>query len=268
MVGPHRLDGVRAQVGRAVAALPARVTAAAFISLTAVVLALGVLATTADRTPASGSDPGGGRPARRITSPSPFPARTTLATTTTTRPSQADGSQGTAFLVLTLVFLVAVALVALSFVVVLAVVAHRLVVAAFDAGRVGVVHEDAGLLVGGRPQVEQDLDDRLRARRRALERTTVRGAIVACWADLEDAAAQAGHPRSEHETSRELASRLRALPGVDAAALETLRSLFAEARFSEHELPESDRDRALLAVERLETDLRAAPGRIERQSAR
>lgn len=256
---------MRAQVGRAVAALPARVTAAAAISLTAVVLALGVLATTADRTPTSGSDTGDGPP-KGVTFPPQFPPPS-VPTTTATRSAQAGSGGSTAFLVLTLVFLIALTLVALSFVVILAVVAHRLLLAVFDAGRVGVEHQDAGFLLPDRPHGEQDTDDRWQARRRALERATVRGAIVACWADLEDAAAQAGHPRSEHETSRELTARLRPLPGVDAAALETLRSLFAEARFSEHELPESDRDRALRAVERLETDLRAAPGRAERQSA-
>ncbi|MEO7070987.1 MAG: DUF4129 domain-containing protein [Nostocoides sp.] len=256
---------MRAEIRRAVGSLPARLTAAGAIALTAAVLALGVLATTASRT-SSGSSTDSGRP-ESVGHPVPTLGATPTAHPTTTHVVSGSDDH-TVFTVLVLLFAVALSLVALSFVAILAVIAYRLMLGAIGAGRVDLLRETTGRLDLDRPEPDQTRTDRQRARRRALERTTVRGAIVACWADLEDAAAQVGHPRADFETSRELVSRLRGVPGVDPAALETLRTLFTEARFSEHDLPERCRERAIRAVEQLEDDLRAAPGRAERETAR
>lgn len=95
-------------------------------------------------------------------------------------------------------------------------------------------------------------------RLRELGRGSVREEVVACWADLEDAARAAGLARFEHETSTEFADRLRMSRPVDAVALRRLLELFREARFSEHELPEAARSQATEAVMRLRRDLGVA----------
>lgn len=74
--------------------------------------------------------------------------------------------------------------------------------------------------------------------RDALTVSDVRNGIVACWALLEDAAAEAGVPRVPSETATELVVRFLHALDVDPRPVATLAGLFHEARFSTHPLTE------------------------------
>ncbi|MGA9748583.1 MAG: DUF4129 domain-containing protein, partial [Nocardioides sp.] len=90
-----------------------------------------------------------------------------------------------------------------------------------------------------------------------------RNGIVACWARLEDAVADAGVPRNRHETSAEFTVRVLHVLDLDPRAIGDLARLYREARFSEHELAESARDDARDALARLQSDLAALSGARE-----
>lgn len=85
-----------------------------------------------------------------------------------------------------------------------------------------------------------------------------RNAVVACWVALEDGVARAGLERSPAETSLDLATRVLARWQVDPEATATLAGLYREARFSRHPVTEQERDRAVSALQRINTGLRAA----------
>jgi hypothetical protein len=84
---------------------------------------------------------------------------------------------------------------------------------------------------------------------------TPSNAIVACWLALERAAASAGVPRRESETPSELTVRVLAAAEVSQPLLERLAELYREARFSQHDLPESARDEAREALTVLRSQL-------------
>jgi hypothetical protein len=89
---------------------------------------------------------------------------------------------------------------------------------------------------------------------------TPSNAIVACWLALERAAASAGVPRRETETPTELTVRvLAAAEDVSQPLLERLAELYREARFSQHDLPESARDEAREALTVLRRQLVREP---------
>jgi len=97
----------------------------------------------------------------------------------------------------------------------------------------------------------------------ALRHGTPRNAIVACWVSLEDTVAAAGVQPHPAETAAELTARVLSTYAVARSALDDLAALYREARFSEHELGEAQRDRAVTALRRLHDDLasrRAAAG--------
>jgi hypothetical protein len=98
------------------------------------------------------------------------------------------------------------------------------------------------------------------AARAALAEGSPRNAIVACWMQLELAAAAAGLPRGAAETSAEYVERVVAASSVDPAPIRELAALYREARFSRHELGDDHRTRALAALNRVETVLR--PGAV------
>ncbi len=105
------------------------------------------------------------------------------------------------------------------------------------------------------------LADDAQGRSDALETGSPRNGIVACWARLEDAVADAGVPRSRHETSAELTVRVLHVLDLDPRAIGELARLYREARFSEHDLPETARAAARDALARLQDDLAAARSR-------
>ena len=87
--------------------------------------------------------------------------------------------------------------------------------------------------------------------RAALIRGAPRNAIVQCWLRLEAVVANAGLPRDPADTSTEFTSRVLATYTVDRQALLELSALYREARFSTHEMGESDREAAIAALEAL-----------------
>lgn len=97
-----------------------------------------------------------------------------------------------------------------------------------------------------------------RAQLETLEHGLPRNAIVACWMRLEEAAAQAGLPRREWETSAEFTTRVIRSHLVGTTAIERLAALYREARFSRHPMREGDREAARQALETLHLGLRRA----------
>jgi Domain of unknown function (DUF4129) len=83
--------------------------------------------------------------------------------------------------------------------------------------------------------------------------------VVASWVLLERAAADAGTHRAAPDTPSELAGRLIDRHPVSSAPLLRLADLYREARFSRHELPESARTEARVALEQLRSELAASP---------
>ena len=83
--------------------------------------------------------------------------------------------------------------------------------------------------------------------------------VVACWVQLERAAADAGTHRAAPDTASELVGRLIDRHPVSSAPLLRLADLYREARYSRHELPESARAEARAALEQLQAELEASP---------
>lgn len=114
---------------------------------------------------------------------------------------------------------------------------------------------------GGRMTVLPDVPERelavdVDAARFALSEGTPRNAIVACWMQLERDAAAAGIPRAAAETSAEYVERVLSASSVDPEPIRVLAALYREARFSDHELGDDHRTRALAALNRVEHGLR------------
>ena len=84
-----------------------------------------------------------------------------------------------------------------------------------------------------------------------------RNAIVECWHRFEVQAHSAGLGRKSWETSSEFTVRLLELVAADAHAVATLSGLYREARFSDHEVGEQERSRALAALEQIHRGLGA-----------
>jgi hypothetical protein len=93
----------------------------------------------------------------------------------------------------------------------------------------------------------------------ALRRGRPRSAIVECWLRLEAAVAAAGVERSPADTSSELTERVLAGHAVDARAIGRLAALYREARFSDHEMGEDERQAAIAALDAVHDGLRRAP---------
>jgi len=83
--------------------------------------------------------------------------------------------------------------------------------------------------------------------------------VVACWVQLERAAADAGTHRSAPETTSELVGRLIDRHPVSSGPLLRLADLYREARYSRHELPESARAEARAALEQLRAQIVSSP---------
>lgn len=98
----------------------------------------------------------------------------------------------------------------------------------------------------------QQREDQLRD---ALTGADVRNGIVACWALLEDATADAGVPRAPAETATELVVRFLHALDVDPRPVATLAALFQEARFSSHPLTEDHTRTARAALDDILRDV-------------
>ncbi len=92
----------------------------------------------------------------------------------------------------------------------------------------------------------------------ALVEGSPRNAIVRCWLALEETVEQAGLTRDPTKTSAEFTAVVLAQYSVRVDAIRTLSELYREARFSEHELTEGHRERAIAALEQLRSELVSA----------
>jgi hypothetical protein len=89
----------------------------------------------------------------------------------------------------------------------------------------------------------------------ALREGDPRNAIVACWVAIEDAIERAGIARNPAETSTELTTRVVGLVAIDTTAIQALGGLYREARFSQHDLGEEQRERAIALLTQLSRQL-------------
>lgn len=96
-----------------------------------------------------------------------------------------------------------------------------------------------------RALAEEILRDAL-AQRQLLETGEPRNAIVDCWHRFELQAASQGLGRQPWETSSEFILRLLASVQADSQAVADLAALYREARYSDHDLDEGARRRALI----------------------
>ena len=85
--------------------------------------------------------------------------------------------------------------------------------------------------------------------RQALLEGSPRNAVVACWHRFETQGGAAGVERRVWETSSEYTIRVLDLVDADAPAVSRLAALYREARFSEHDLTEADRQDAIEALD-------------------
>lgn len=96
------------------------------------------------------------------------------------------------------------------------------------------------------------------AQRDALATGTPRNAIVACWLRLEAVTEGAGLDRDPADTSEEFTSRVLGQFSIDASAVEELAALYREARFSSHDMGETERAAAVDALDAVHQSLRTA----------
>jgi hypothetical protein len=85
--------------------------------------------------------------------------------------------------------------------------------------------------------------------RRTLLEGSPRNAVVACWHRFETQGGAAGIERRPWETSSEYTLRMLDLVDAYEPAVSRLGALYREARFSEHELTEADRQDAIEALD-------------------
>ena len=83
-----------------------------------------------------------------------------------------------------------------------------------------------------------------------------RRAVIAAYARLERALAAAGHPRVQSDAPGEYLGRVLRDADVTPAAVARLTTLFAAAKFSQHEVGEEMRIEAIEALEEVREDLR------------
>ena len=84
-------------------------------------------------------------------------------------------------------------------------------------------------------------------------------AIIACYVAMEQSLAKAGAARAAAETPDELLDRAATAGLVHGAEAARLTTLFYEARYSTHPLPDERRDEARRALEVLAASLSRPP---------
>lgn len=106
------------------------------------------------------------------------------------------------------------------------------------------------------PALPDELVETAERRLALLQQGSPRNAIVACWVDLEDAAASAGLPRHPAETAAEYTVRVLHTWDVAPDAMGGLAELYREARYSRHPLTEDHRGEAIRRLTVIHDDLR------------
>lgn len=110
---------------------------------------------------------------------------------------------------------------------------------------------DAVAALGIPPRIAETTERQLRT----IHEGTPRNAIVACWMELDQTCRETGLARSPAETSTEFTARVLSHYAVAADAVDTLATLYREARFSEHTLSERHRQQAVAALEQILANL-------------
>ncbi len=108
---------------------------------------------------------------------------------------------------------------------------------------------------GAPERVRDAIRDDAAAQHRLLLEGEPRNAIVACWHRFEAQAERAGLPRHAWETSSEFALRMLDVAAVDPGSVSKLLTLYREARFSEHDLGEVDRQAARAALTQIQSQV-------------
>lgn len=118
--------------------------------------------------------------------------------------------------------------------------------------------------LGDDPTLETGLPYLRRGLRRALqlldEDRSPSNAIIEAWLGLQESAEDAGFQRQSAETPTEFTTRILRSLQVDAASLETLRSLYLAVRFGDATATTADVARARTALETLDAQWAAAAG--------
>lgn len=141
-------------------------------------------------------------------------------------------------------------------VVVLATVAGAAYLVAGRRGRAARASDETALAERLADVLDDTLDD-LRAE------PDPRRAVVAAFARLERALAAVGMPRAGAETADEYVTRVLERLEVDPGAVGRLTRLFAQAKFSQHEIDDSMKEAAIDAFEQVRDELRLAARRSE-----
>ncbi len=107
------------------------------------------------------------------------------------------------------------------------------------------------------PEIDdEELEETVAATVASLRRgIPVDGAVIECWRRLERVAADSGIVRSPTQTSQEFTVEVLGHAVVDAGALQDLAELYRQALFSTHQLTDVHRDRAITALEALNSQL-------------
>lgn len=92
-------------------------------------------------------------------------------------------------------------------------------------------------------------------RRELLAEGSPRNGIVRCWHEFEVTAGGIGLVRRPWETSAEFTLRLLDLVAADGTAVTDLAARYREARFSDHDVTEADREAALSDLDRIDASL-------------
>ncbi|GAB3649055.1 DUF4129 domain-containing protein [Glycomyces tarimensis] len=85
--------------------------------------------------------------------------------------------------------------------------------------------------------------------------TDPRSAIIACWVHFENASERVGIPREASDTPSDLVRKLLQHHELDGESLRKLSEAYLVARYSPHDVGESDRDRARAALVDLQRQL-------------
>jgi hypothetical protein len=104
----------------------------------------------------------------------------------------------------------------------------------------------------------RQVSDTLAATLSQLASGHIRDAVILCWHRLQEAAEAAGLRRSPADTSSELAERLLASLPLSEEPLRRLATLYREARFSSHPIPDSAVAQARADLARLRSELTLA----------
>jgi hypothetical protein len=123
-----------------------------------------------------------------------------------------------------------------------------------------VADVDAAILPGGADaaRLSAGLASGYAEQATALVELPPRNGIVRAWVLFEEAAARAGVRRAPHETPTDFVVRLLDHVEVDRAAVDRLRALYVEARFSDHPVGDREREQARTALDAIHDQL-AAP---------